>query len=81
MVFPHCFECGMLRGKRSIQAEDANHLIHNTYNIKSNNSLINRVLMVNGSWLKGARPGCGGGEGGDGPMAPAELPGAMSHEP
>ena len=34
--FPNSFEYGMLRGKRkmrTIQAEDQNRLIHNTYNI------------------------------------------------
>ena len=30
----------------------ANHLIHNTYNMYSNDALINRLLlMVNASWL------------------------------
>ena len=39
-------------------------VIHNTYKIESNNSLIDPFLMVNGSWLKG----------GGGPGSPAGLP-------
>ena len=39
------------RKMQTTQAEDANHLINNIHNIYSNNSLINRLIMVNGSWL------------------------------
>ena len=68
----------MLRGQRkmqSTQAEDANHLIHDTYNMQSKNSLVNRILMVDGSWLMAqgspARPwGRHGGIGGGVAAAP-----------
>ena len=46
--------------------------IFDTYSISSNNSLINRLLMVNGLWL-------GGWVGERRPRGPGQAP--LSHEP
>ena len=52
------------------------------WNFELNNSLNNRLLMVNGSWLMAQGRGGGGGLGrGGGPGALAGLPWAMGHEP
>ena len=58
----------------------ANHLIHNTYNMYSNDALINRLLlMVNASWLMAQgwlrAPWLWG------PGQAPSHPWAMSHEP